>query len=239
MIKALIPKWIKLYLKLTLRSFIDVKKGYLFKFSKKGKSLPNYTFQINQTQDLKKSSSLEAKIFNLNKAASIVKQYQIQSNEIFSFWKAIGNPSEKRDYKAGRTIIDGELSESIGGGLCQLSGLIYLLSLEAGLTILERHNHSLDLYTESSRYAPLGSDATVVFGYKDLRIKNPYPFSIYFDFKIESKKITAFLYSKEEIKKTTVTFKVVEQNERVKKVITYINERPSTTSNYKIPKPTT
>jgi len=238
MIKALIPKWIKLYLKLSLRFVLDVKKGYLFKFSKKGKSLPNYTFQINQTQDLKKSSSLEAKIFNLNKAASIVKQYQIQSNEIFSFWKAIGNPSEKRGYKSGRTIIDGELAESIGGGLCQLSGLIYLLSLEAGLTILERHNHSLDLYTESSRYAPLGSDATVVFGYKDLRIKNPYPFSIYFDFKIDSEKITASLFSYEETKKKTVKFEVVEQDASIKKVITYINEIPSVTSIYKIPTPT-
>ena len=239
MIKALIPKWIKLYLKLTLRYFIDVKKGYLFKFSKKGKHSTNYTYQISQTQDLKKSSSLEAKIFNLNKGALIVKQHQIQSNEIFSFWKVIGNPSEKRGYKSGRTIIDGELSESIGGGLCQLSGLIYLLSLEAGLTILERHNHSLDLYTESTRYAPLGSDATVVYGYKDLRIKNPYPFSIYFDFKIESKKITASLNSKEEIKKRTVKFEVVEQDEKLKKVITYINGIPSTTSIYKVPKPTT
>lgn len=239
MIKALIPKWIKLYVKLTLRFVLDAKKGYLFKFSKKRKLTTNYTYQIDQTQDLKKSSSLEAKIFNLNKAASIVKQYQIQSNEIFSFWKAIGNPSEKRGYKPGRTIIDGELSESIGGGLCQLSGLIYLLSLEAGLTILERHNHSLDLYTESNRYAPLGSDATVVYGYKDLRIKNPYPFSLYFDFKIDSEKITAFLYSKEDIKKRTVKFEVVEQDERIKKVITYINKIPSVTSIYKIPTLTT
>lgn len=239
MIKALIPKWIKIYLKLTLRFFKDVKKGYLFKFSKKGKISPNYTFQISQTQDLKKSSSLEAKIFNLNKAASIVKRYQIQSNEIFSFWKVIGNPSEKRGYKSGRTIIDGELAESIGGGLCQLSGLIYLLSLEAGLKILERHNHSLDLYTDSSRYAPLGSDATVVFGYKDLRIKNPYHFSIYFDFKIDSEKISASLYSNQDIKKKTVKFEVVEQDERIKKVITYINETPSVTSIYKSTTPTT
>lgn len=238
MIKALIPKWIKLYIKLTLRFVLDAKKGYLFKFSKKRKLTTNYKYQINKTQELKKSSSLEAKIFNLNKAASIVKQYQIQSNEIFSFWKAVGNPSEKRGYKSGRTIIDGELKESIGGGLCQLSGLIYLLSLEAGLTILERHNHSLDLYTESNRYAPLGSDATVVYGYKDLRIKNPYPFSIYFDFKIDSEKITASLYSKEEIKKKTVKFEVVEQDERIKKVITYINKNPTTTSFYKAPKPT-
>lgn len=238
MIKALIPKWIKLYLKLSLRFVLDAKKGYLFKFSKKGKHSTNYAYQINQTQDLKKSSSLEAKIFNLNKAASIVNQYTIQSYEIFSFWKAIGNPSEKRGYKSGRTIIDGELAESIGGGLCQLSGLIYLLSLEAGLKILERHNHSLDLYTESSRYAPLGSDATVVYGYKDLRIKNPYPFSIYFDFKIDSEKITASLFSYEETKKKTVKFEVVQQDASIKKVITYINEIPSVTSIYKIPTPT-
>ena len=79
----------------------------------------------------------------------------------------------------------------------------------------------------------------MVYGYKDLRIKNPYPFSLYFDFKIDSEKITAFLYSKEDIKKRTVKFEVVEQDERIKKVITYINKIPSVTSIYKIPTLTT
>jgi len=63
------------------------------------------------------------------------------------------------------------LALDYGGGLCQLSGIIYHAVLEAGLEILERHPHSLDIYTATTRYTPLGSDAAVVYGHKDLRFK--------------------------------------------------------------------
>ncbi|HTP30232.1 MAG TPA: VanW family protein, partial [Anaeromyxobacteraceae bacterium] len=36
----------------------------------------------------------------------------------------------------------------------------------------ERHSHSIDLYTDSTRFAPLGADATVAYGRKDLRFEN-------------------------------------------------------------------
>jgi vancomycin resistance protein VanW len=39
----------------------------------------------------------------------------------------------------------------------------------------------LDLYTDETRFTPLGLDATVVYGHKDLRVKNKHPFPIYFD----------------------------------------------------------
>ena len=41
--------------------------------------------------------------------------------------------------------------------------------------VTERHNHSVDLYTDETRFAPLGTDATVFYGFKDLRIVNDTP----------------------------------------------------------------
>jgi vancomycin resistance protein VanW len=78
--------------------------------------------------------------------------------------------------------VQSQVVAETGGGLCQLSGLIYLLALKAGLTITERHAHSLDIYREAERFAPLGSDATVSFGYKDLRFINtlPHPIGLQF-----------------------------------------------------------
>jgi vancomycin resistance protein VanW len=60
--------------------------------------------------------------------------------------------------------------------LCQLSSIIYHTALRTGLDILERHPHSCDLYWghDEQRYTPLGSDATVAYGYKDLRVRNPF-----------------------------------------------------------------
>jgi hypothetical protein len=49
---------------------------------------------------------------------------------------------------------------------------VYHIGIIAGLDIIERYNHSVDIYTDDTRFAPLGTDATVVYGYKDLRIRN-------------------------------------------------------------------
>jgi vancomycin resistance protein VanW len=51
-------------------------------------------------------------------------------------------------------------------------GILYYLSLQAGLKPLERYPHSTDIYTDETRFTPLGSDATVVYGYKDFRFVN-------------------------------------------------------------------
>jgi vancomycin resistance protein VanW len=76
---------------------------------------------------------------------------------------------------AGRNIVDGRLVRQTGGGLCQLSSLLHHLALLGGLEVEERHAHSLDIYREDERFTPLGADATVVWGFKDLRLRNPHP----------------------------------------------------------------
>ena len=58
------------------------------------------------------------------------------------------------------------------------------MSLFAGLSIVERFNHFVDIYSDETRYSPLGMDATVVYPQKDLIIKNPYHFPLRFEFKI-------------------------------------------------------
>ena len=37
---------------------------------------------------------------------------------------------------------------------------------------IERHPHSRDLYTEDTRFTPLGLDAAIVWGFKDVRWAN-------------------------------------------------------------------
>lgn len=118
------------------------------------------------------SATLEAKKHNLRQAALRINQVVWMPGEIFSFWHIVGNPNDTRRFKAGRSIHAGVTTLDIGGGLCQASGIIHHLALITGLDILERHNHSVDLYTEQTRFAPIGTDATVFFGFKDLRLRN-------------------------------------------------------------------
>lgn len=133
---------------------------------------------VSVTQSLGQSSHLEAKRHNLAVALPSLSDLCLEPGELFSFWALVGSPSRRRGFVPGRNVVGGHLQESDGGGLCQLSGLLYLLALRAGLRIVERFPHSVDLYTDATRYAPLGADATVVHGYKDLRFLNPLPFPV-------------------------------------------------------------
>ena len=66
----------------------------------------------------------------------------------------------------------GRFRAETGGGLCQLSNLIYWMVLHTPLTVTERHRHSFDVFPDSNRTQPFGSGATCVYNYRDLQISN-------------------------------------------------------------------
>ncbi|MCM1349161.1 MAG: VanW family protein [Firmicutes bacterium] len=115
--------------------------------------------------------------------------------EVFSFWRVVGNPNNPRRFTYGRSLHNGVPVKDYGGGLCQASGIIHHISLMAGLEILERHNHSVDLYTDETRFAPIGTDATVFYGYKDLRVRNNAGFPLRFILNVEEKRLKLTLES--------------------------------------------
>jgi len=194
-------------IKAMLRNILDVITSTYFDFPKKKNIDAAFTYSVSVTQEIKWSESFENKKYNLAMASEMINKYVIMPGELFSFWHIIGEP--KKRFKKGRVILRGKLSEEIGGGLCQVSGLIYHVSLLAGLEIVERHNHSLDLYTDETRYTPLGTDATVVYGYKDLRIKNNQKFPISFQLVQEQNIIEVQLRSPNFIKQQALRFEIV------------------------------
>ena len=119
----------------------------------------------------------ENKLHNIRLAIARMEPFVLAPGTAFSFWQQALAPTAENGYREGAMFINHRVTTSLGGGLCQLSGLIYNLALLSGLTILERHNHSIDAYGEE-RYIPLGRDATVAHGRKDLRFANPHPFPV-------------------------------------------------------------
>jgi vancomycin resistance protein VanW len=69
-------------------------------------------------------------------------------------------------------LYSGNVQSGIGGGLCQLSNLIFWMTLHTPLTIVERYRHSFDVFPDSNRTQPFGSGATCVYNYRDLMIRN-------------------------------------------------------------------
>jgi vancomycin resistance protein VanW len=113
------------------------------------------------------------KIVNLRLAVPRINGLILRPGEIFSFWKLIGKPSKKRGFTHGLILQNGRCLPGIGGGLCQLSNLIYWLTLHTPLTVQERWRHNYDVFPDAGRTQPFGSGATVVYNYVDLQIQNP------------------------------------------------------------------
>jgi vancomycin resistance protein YoaR len=129
------------------------------------------------------------KIHNIRLGAQQCEKDPLEPQTPFSFWERIGPPTQANGFLEGATFINRQLTSSMGGGLCQLSGLLYNLALLASLQIIERHPHSIDAYGEN-RYVPLGRDATVAHGQKDLRFRNPHSFPLTFHFEITEDRVS-------------------------------------------------
>ncbi len=111
------------------------------------------------------------KMHNLALVQSRLDGVTLRPGELFSFWRLVGRPDKAHGFEVASNFIGGKLGFAEGGGICQLTSALYNAALIAGLDILERHAHSIDAYGPS-RYVPLGRDATVVYGYKDLQFRN-------------------------------------------------------------------
>lgn len=112
------------------------------------------------------------KIVNLKIASKYINRITIQPGETFSYWRLIGKPTKKKGYVEGMVLFYGGFMSGIGGGLCQLSNLIYWMTLHTPLTVTERYRHSYDVFPDSNRSQPFGSGATCVYNYRDLQIYN-------------------------------------------------------------------
>ena len=112
------------------------------------------------------------KITNLNIALKKVDKVTIYPGETFSYWRLIGKPTKRKGYLDGMILQNGTFTAGVGGGLCQLSNLIYWMTIHTPLTVIERHRHGYDVFPDSNRTQPFGSGATCFYNYGDLMIRN-------------------------------------------------------------------
>lgn len=173
-------KNVKMWVHVVWRMLKDALSHESFCSKRSAAEFPN---TICLEQPFTASATLAEKKHNLQLAADHIRKYVVMPGEVFSFWRTVGNPNT-REFACSRSIRGGVLQLERGGGLCQASGIIHHLALVAGLEVVERHNHSKDLYTDATRFCPLGSDATVAFGYRDLRVRNNTETPIVFDLRV-------------------------------------------------------
>ncbi|MBR3356361.1 MAG: VanW family protein [Solobacterium sp.] len=108
---------------------------------------------------------------NLKIASAPVNGTLIHPGETFSLCLAIRDADRRTPYKEALIVVNDRLTAAKGGGLCQLSNMLYWTFLNSPLTVTERHPHRMRDFPDPTMKL-LGSDATIVSGWLDLKVKN-------------------------------------------------------------------
>ncbi|PKM73206.1 MAG: vancomycin resistance protein [Firmicutes bacterium HGW-Firmicutes-16] len=159
-----------------LRYALWLKKRSSFARKRSDERLPfvhfhHETILLRQLKDVDMQYQYN-KIINLKLAAKKLNGIVVHPGEVLSYWKLIGRPSARKGYVKGMVLTGGKVSPGIGGGLCQMSNLIYWMTLHTPLTVIERHHHGYDVFPDNNRTQPFGSGATCYYPYGDLMIYN-------------------------------------------------------------------
>ena len=77
----------------------------------------------------------------------------LKPGQTFSYWKCIVTPPGARAMWTAWCFIAAP-GPGVGGGLCQLSNLIYWMTLHTPLTVTERYRHSYDVFPDANRTQP-------------------------------------------------------------------------------------
>jgi len=138
------------------------------------------------------SSSGASRSTNLAVGAAKINGHLLMPGDVLSGYECLQPFTTANGYRTAAAYENGQVVDSIGGGVCQISTTLYNASLEAELEIVQRQNHSMIVtYVKPSR------DAAIAGTYKDLKIKNNYGTPIYVEGYTEGKKLTFTIYGKE------------------------------------------
>ena len=130
---------------------------------------------------------------NLITGASKINGTLLYPGDEFSAYSAVAPfTTENGYYKAG-SYANGQVVETMGGGICQVSSTLYNAVLRAELEVTERYNHSMVV-----KYVKLSGDAAISGTEKDFKFKNNLEHPVYIEGVAgKDKKLTFTIYGVE------------------------------------------
>lgn len=134
------------------------------------------------------SLSCKERKHNIELAADALDGTFIDSGKDLSFNDIVGARTKERGYKTAKVIINGEYTDGIGGGVCQVSSTLYNAWILSGLDVVQYCAHSLP-----SSYVDFSRDATVS-EYIDLVLRNNSPMEVYISAIASDGKISIKIY---------------------------------------------
>lgn len=110
---------------------------------------------------------------NLVRGAELVTGNVLQPGETFSLLDALSPITADNGYYPAHILVDGYVTDGIGGGLSQMATTVYNAAYFAGLEDVEHRPHTKYF----TRY-PAGREATIFVGAIDLKFKNNTPYTL-------------------------------------------------------------
>lgn len=156
-------------------------------------------------------------INNVRLAAEKCSGIILLPGEEFSFNRTVGEQTAETGFLKASATRGTEVIQAYGGGICQVSSVLFMAALYAGLEIPERWCH-----TYVTSYLDPGLDAAVAWGVLDFRIVNDGAYPVRLDVCYADRNLTAVIRgTKTEDTFVEVETKVQESSGEVLKVLTY------------------
>lgn len=147
----------------------------------------NYVLAGTCTTSFKGSSA--ARINNIRISAERMNGYVLASGASASLDVIFGRRTAANGYMSAGVYSGGKLVSGIGGGICQVSSTAYNALMNAGITVTMRYPHSSPV-----SYLPLGTDAAISAGTKDLQFRNDYAHPVIFETAVVGNNVTISVY---------------------------------------------
>lgn len=104
---------------------------------------------------------------NIKVGASRINGTCLLPGESVSFDQVVHDDSDGQSFRKAGSYLRGQVVQTEGGGICQISTTAYNAILRTGILPEKRYPHSMPVH-----YVPLGLDAAISEGVKDLLVKN-------------------------------------------------------------------
>ena len=112
-------------------------------------------------------SSSSSRKHNVKLAVEKINGTVLEAGQVFSFNQIVGERTEERGFQNAVVIENGQFTEGVGGGVCQVSSTLYNCALLSGVKVVERRAHSI-----LSNYVEPSFDAMVSGNNLDLKFIN-------------------------------------------------------------------
>ena len=140
------------------------------------------------------STSGGSRSANVANGCSLIDSTTLYPGDEFSAYEAVAPFTEANGYYMAGSYLNGQVVDSLGGGICQVSTTLYNAVLLAELEVTERYNHSMIVtYVDPSADAAIAESSG-----KDFKFKNNLEYPIYIEgYTTPDKQITFTIYGVE------------------------------------------